>query len=493
MAARHSRARRWLPWGVLTLLLLGGALGLLGRGGCTEHLEVPRPALRPSPPPPELPESVVALPVELDLKGALAALEQQVPRVVDETEAWTPVANGRVGLKYRVERAPFQVEVQGAELHARFGARYLARACLRVSRTLCPEVASCGASGESPTLSLALRSGLSWSRDWHLRAKSGYTLDFPSPCRVTFLRYDVTERLRAALTPRLDAALAQLDARVPQLTQLRPRVTPVWQQLQRPLALGSGVWLALRPSAVQVTPPHGEGLRVSATLRVRVRPLLSVGRAPEVEPQPLPPLLPADGDDAPAQLALDARIGFAELGARLREQLRGRALSLQGHRLKIDDVGVEGSGGGALLRVHVTLHTGLLGLRRLEGDVYLTARPRYDAASGALVLEDVEYALGTEYALARYAERWGHETLRELLAQNARFPVRAQLERLRGLAEAGLQRELAPGLRLEGHVEAFTPLGVYAEGDGFVVRGQALGRLALHVDSAALLRPRAGQ
>src|SRR5207237_736875 len=85
------------------------------------------------------------------------------------------------------------------------------------------------------------------------------------------------------------------------------------------------------------------------------------------------------------------------------------------------------------------------------------------------------YSLGTEYALARFAERWGHDTLRELLTQNARFPVRAQLERLRGLAEAGLQRELAPGLRLEGHVEAFTPLGVYAEGDGFVVRGQAAG------------------
>jgi hypothetical protein len=278
---------------------------------------------------------------------------------------------------------------------------------------------------------------------------------------------------------------------VPQLTDLRPHVTRVWQQLRAPLSLGSGVWLALRPSSVRVTPPRGEGLRVSAVLGVTVQPLLSVGAAPRVPPAPLPPLSVHAATHEPMQLALDAHIGFAELGARLREQLRGRELSLEGQALRIDDVGVEGSGGGALLRVHVTLRTGVLGLRRVKGDVYLTARPRYDAASGMLVLDDVEYALGTEDRLVQLLERWGHGTLREQLMLRARFPVRAQLERLRGLAERGLQRELAPGLRLEGEVEGFTPLGVFAQEDGFVVRGQARGRLTLHVDTAVLLRPRA--
>ena len=133
---------------------------------------------------------------------------------------------------------------------------------------------------------------------------------------------------------------------------------------------------------------------------------------------------------------------------------------------------------------------GFLGLRRLEGDVYLSARPRYDAASGMLVLEEVEYSLGTADVLAQLAERFGHLTLREQLLQRARFPVRNQLESLRQLAERGLRRELAPGLRLQGDIEAFTPVGVYADGADFVVRGQARGTLTLHVDAGVLLRPR---
>lgn len=493
----YSR-RRWLLLSALGLaLLLGAALLGLG-GGCTRHLEVERPAARPSPPPPALPTSRMTLPVVADLEGARDALEAQVPRTLASEEDWTLVADGRVGVKYRLTRSPFSVAVRGDELQAGATARYAAEACLRVRRPwplkghACPRVASCGqGEGEPPTLALALRSQLSWTSDWRLRSRSRYTLDFPTPCKVTLLRYDVTGQLSRALAPPLDAALAQLDARVPELTNLRPHVERVWQRLRAPLRLGSGVWLALQPSSVRVTPPRGEGLRVSATLGVTVQPLLSVGSAPEVPPLPLPPLRVAPVDGGPVQLALDARISFAELGQRLKAELRGRELRLEHGRLRVDDVAVEGSAGGALLRVHVTLRTGLFGLRRLEGDVYLTARPRYDAASGMLVLEELEYSLGTEHALAQLAERFGHVALREQLLSRARFPVRAQLESLRQLAERGLRRELAPGLRLDGDVEGFTPVGVYADGTDFVVRGQARGRLTLHVDTGALLAPRA--
>jgi hypothetical protein len=479
---------------VLLALGLGAGLALLAvglAGGCTGHFEVARPEARPSPPPPELPPSLMTLPVVADLTGARAALEAQVPRTLTSPEDWTWVADGRLGVKYRLTRSPFSVALRGDELRASFTAHYAAEACLRLGGA-CPRVASCGrGGGEPPSLALHLRSQLTWTSDWRLRSHSRYTLDFPTPCRVTVLRYDVTGQLTRALAPPLDGAMAQLDARVPELTNLRPHVERVWQQLRAPLRLGSGVWLALQPSSVRVTPPHGEGLTVSATLGVMVQPLLSVGRAPEVSPLPLPPLRVAPVEAGPVQLALDARISFAELGQRLKAELRGRELRLEHGRLRVDDVAVEGSAGGALLRVHVTLRTGLLGLRRLTGDVYLTARPRYDAQSGMLVLEELEYSLGTQDVLAQLAERVGHVALREQLLQRARFPVRAQLESLRQLAEAGVRRELAPGLRLDGDVEAFTPVGVYADGTDFVVRGQARGRLTLHVDMGALLRPRA--
>ena len=483
---------------LLAALLLAAALAallLLAGGGCTRQLHVQHPALRPSPPPPQLPTSLMTLPVVADLQGARSALEAAVPRTLSAEEDWTWVANGRVGVKYRLTRSPFSLAVQGHELRAGFTARYAAEACVKVAG-LCPRVAGCGqGKGEPPSLALTLRSRLGWTRDWRLRSKSRYALDFPTPCKVTLLRYDVTGQLSRALESPLEAAVAQLDARVPELADLRPHVQRVWQQLRAPLPLGSGVWLALQPTSAQASAPEGDGLRVRSTLGVTVQPLLSVGHAPVVPPLPLPPLEeapPGEAPSGPVQLALDARISFAELGARLHEGLRGRELALEHGRVRIDEVQVEGSGGGALVRVRITLRTGFLGLRRLQGDVYLSARPRYDADSGMLVLEELEYSLGTEDALAQLAERWGHVTLREHLVGLARFPVRAQLEHLRQLAETGLRRELAPGLRLDGDVEGFTPVGVYADGGDFVVRGLARGRLALHVDLQALLRPRAG-
>ena len=489
-APRPRRTRLLLAALGLCALLLGVAALALG-GGCTRQLQVERPPVRPSPPAPALPTSQMTLPIVADLRGARAALEAQVPRTLRSPEEWTWVADGRVGVKYQLTRSPFSVSVRGAQLRAQFQARYAAEACLRLGGA-CPRVASCGrGGGEPPTLALSLCSQLTWTPQWRLRSRSRYALEFPTPCRVTVLRYDVTSQLERALATPLDAAVAELDARVPQLVDLRPHVERVWQQLRAPLPLGSGVWLALQPSSARATPPDGSGLQVSATLGVTVQPLLGVGKAPEVSPLPLPPLEVGEVRAETAVLALDARISFAELGERLRGELRGREVKLEHGRLRIDEVTVEGSAGAALLRVHVTLRTGFLGLRRLTGDVYLTARPRYDAPSGMLVLEELEYSLGTEHALAQLAERWGHLTLREYLLARARFPVRAQLETLRRLAEAGLRRELAPGLRLDGDVEAFTPVGVYADGTDFVVRGQARGRLTLHVDMGALLRPRA--
>ena len=475
----------------LALLVLGAAALCVGAWWLLRPrtLRVPRPALRAAPPPPELPASVVQLPVVADLRGLLDVLEREVPRTLDATGAWTPVADGRLGLKYRVERSPFSVRVDGAQLHAGFQARYAAEACVRLGAA-CPRVAGCGKGDAQPSFTLRLTTDLAWTPDWRLRATSRHALDFPTPCRVTLVRYDVTPHLERALAPPVAEAVRQLDARVPEVTDLRPHVARAWALLQEPIALGREGWLQLRPAGVVVSPPEGRGHSVSATAGVTVRPVVSVGARPEAGAAPLPPLRVGPAGEDAVRLALDARIPYAELDARLRAELRGRTLQLEGGRLHLEDVAVEGGADGALLRLRVTLRTGFLGLRRVRGDVYLTAHPRYDAASGALVLEDLEYSLETQEALAQLAERWGHASAREALQLRARFPVSDRLEALRAAAEAGLRRELAPGLRLEGRVEGLTPLGVYADAEGFVVRGLAEGRLALHVDTSELVRPR---
>ena len=58
----------------------------------------------------------MTLPVVADLEGARDALEAQVPRTLASEEDWTLVADGRVGVKYRLTRSPFSVAVQGDEL-----------------------------------------------------------------------------------------------------------------------------------------------------------------------------------------------------------------------------------------------------------------------------------------------------------------------------------------------------------------------------------------
>ena len=264
---------------------------------------------------------------------------------------------------------------------------------------------------------------------------------------------------------------------MPELTNLRPHVERVWQRLRAPLRLGSGVCLALQPSSVRVTPPRERPAR-QRHVGVTVQPLLSVGSAPEVPPLPLPPLHVAPVDGGPVQLALDARISFAELGQRLKAELRGRELRLEHGRLRVDDVAVEGSAGGAPLRVHVTLRTGSSGCGGWRGTCTSPPGPATTRRAGCWCSR----SWSTAWARSTRWRSWPSASGTWPCASSCSprpLPVRAA-----GVAapagRAGLRRELAPGLRLDGDVEGFTPVGVYADGTDFVVRGQARGRLTLH-------------
>jgi hypothetical protein len=435
---------------------------------------------------------VLHLPIVADLQGALAGLERAVPQELDQTGAWQMVAEGRVGLKYRVRRSPLSVALEGEGLRATFQAQVAAEGCVRLPFRLggedCTRVARCGGEGQPLGVEVTLRSRLGWAQGWHLQSESAPALRFLDPCLIPALGLDVTPYLERGLAPLLADATRELDARLAALTDVRPRAAALWDELQRPVALTPGVWLLLQPRAVQASAPRGEALRLGTTLGVTVQPLVLLGEQPPPPgTRPLPPLATAEAPaDEALKLALDVRLPYRELTARLQRELAGTTLQVDGRAVKVREVRVEGSGGGALVFLRLSSRTGPLGLRTTEADVYLTARPRYDAAERLLVLEDLDYTVATEDALARAAEWWNRGRLRAALQERARIPVGEQLEALRGAAEGGLQRELGPGVRLSGQVQALEPQGVYTTLDAFVVRALVQGRARLEVDSAAL-------
>ncbi len=457
------------------------ALALLFAAGCTQSVPPP-----PSPPPPSttappaLPVSLVDVPIDVDLELLRQRLEREVPKEIDHEKSWE--RSGSKGLRYRVERGPIEVGFREGKLHVGAELRYRARACVGVGRW-CQKVASCGYGKDGMRRAeLTLSTPLSISPNWNLQTKTEASHRFVDPCKITFLRVDIRKQLDRTLEKKLPEVTKALDAELAKRAKVRERAQEAWEKVQRPIELHDGMWLVLAPEAVRLTPARGKGRHVRFSLGMTAKPRLVGGTRPEVEQRPLPALQRvAEGEGF--SIFVQAQLPYDEATRHLREQVVGKHIDAGGHRTVIHDVEVFGSADGVRLRLDVEAKRGFF--RKVRGTVDVVARPTWDPETGTLALENLDYTLATQDAMAQAAEYLLRPDILEALRAEARWKLGDRIEDARAIATRELVREIAPGVQLRGQLDRLEPLSVVAAADGFVASVAAVGSAGLSFGPAS--------
>lgn len=451
----------------------------------SQEVDAPRPTavddLIDSLPP--IPKSIVNAEIRYDLGSALIAIEKAVPRQFGNIDDRHQLGNNkRAEFSFAASRSPFVINVAGQRVTISSVIEYEGRGWYHPP--IGPTVsAACGTGGvDRPRAKVRVESTLRLTETWSLASSSKvehavpFSDDERDKCKLTVFRIDVTEKVMTATQEQLQKQLRAVDQALARVNT-RDRFENWWRDMSKPIRLADSIYFTINPSSVELGKIVVDSGFAIAHLRLEASPKIETGNRPNDFKlfTALPPLrsraLVGDG----LRVSLEGEFGYDVATGMLQRALVGKTIEQGNYRVKIRDVSLEGIGGGRValgIRVDGTVH----------GHLYLTGTPAYNNKEDQLYVPDLAYDLQTSDMLVRGLTWLRGDFIRDFLREKARFPVEGELDRLRRLAEQGMNRRLTDGVELVATVERAENVRVRATRRALVVRADAAGEARLDIN-----------
>jgi hypothetical protein len=462
------------------ILALGAALS-----GCERKLDIDAPEPRPTADTdtlPSLPTSTLDIPLTYDLSPVVKALDGAVPtRFGNIDERHDVKGQPRMHVAFEATRDPFKVSLNGQTAHLTAIIHYAGKGWYKAP--VVPEVSgSCGIGGERPRLQIEVTSPLRITEQWQLRGKTRIGTIAPptesnrDKCRVTVFNINVTGRVTDATREILESKRSMIDQKIASV-YIRKRFEEWWHLLQRPIPLTDSIWLVINPSAVRMGETVGVKRTLVTALGFSASPRVVSGAKPPTIETSLPPLYPAAVGDG-LHILMEGVLDYSLATRLLEKQLVGKIIEGKGQTLVVKDVRLFGIGGGK-----IALELNFRGT--ISGRIYFTGTPQYSAATNELFIPDLDYDAGSANLLVSGFEWVKHDEVRNYFREHARWPIGNIVAQGREQLSKGLNRDLAPGVRLTADVKTVQGLAVRAQRSAIRVRAQADANARLTVKQGA--------
>jgi hypothetical protein len=441
--------------------------------GCERKLDIEAPppsVTADSDTLPALPTSTLDIPLTYDLSPVVQALEKSVPKSFgDINDRHEVPGQPRMHVAFEALRDPFQVSLEGQVAHITAVLHYAGKGWYKPP--VVGEVSgSCGIGGERPRLRVEITDPVRITPEWQLRGKTridrieAYSNENRDQCRVTVFNINVTDRVVDATRQILDGKRSMIDQKIASLN-IRSRFEGWWHLLQKPIPLTDSVWLQINPSAVRMGEAVGVKRTLVTALGFSASPRVVTGRPPPTIETPLPPLYPAAVGDG-LHILIEGVLDYALATRLLEKQLVGKIVEGKGQTLVVRHVRLFGVGGGRL-----ALEVEFRGT--VSGRIYFVGTPRYSQATNEIFVPDLEYDAGSANLLVSGFEWLKHDDVRDYFRQHARWSVGDVVDKGREQLAKGLNRELAPGVKLAAEVLGVQGLSVHAQRKAIHLRARA--------------------
>jgi len=444
---------------------------------------VPKPTdvLLPPPPSPTVAPSVVNVTVGRDLRDMIESVDLSIPVHHRHEEEWIPGKRPLNGMpfayQYYLWRGPVRFRVDGDRLVTEFpDVRYRIRVRVKESNGS-TRTAECGYGPDAHMrMGVEAASEVHWNDAWTLQTRTQFgSPDLRTPCRLDPIALDVTGMLNDWFIERLPSLATAIDQTFVKQAETKQRAAIIWGKFQEPMELRPGTWLVYRPEdprAGSLTLDRDQTVR--SIIRMTFDPMIVVGAKPRPDSSPLPPLKTGPAAEEGFHLAVPMLVPYDALNRQLAKEVVGQEIvGPVGASIRI--TGVRAYGSGDHLISEVTLSGGM------NGTIYLQGKPVIAPDGHTLDFQNLDFTMETANVLAKFANRVIYDTIREKVRQNSRIEVRDRIETLRRQVERQMNRELAPGLWLEGAVTTLAPRGIYPVPDGIELQFAMDGTLHVNI------------
>jgi hypothetical protein len=447
--------------------------------------QAPQPLLAPpnNPSPvvlPEVPISVINLPISIDLETVRSEILKNAPKPLSSgkmTQVLT-IANTSLPMEsdigHVVNLRDIKIAVTGQDFVATTQLDFSIETKTRAGFLNIGGV-SCGVGEELPKIEFSLPGKLYWTTAGDLAVQAGqWKLKWLKPCNITAFKFNVEkmvnlpvvrDKVQKIVNESIDAAFKQVG--------FKALLTQVWPVMSEPKPLEKDVWLLLQPEKIGLTDIVGTGRYLKTNLSLTARPHIVTGDKPRVvmPVMPVPQRLITSGDGFYVALRGDIRLDTAN--RLLNEKLANKPFDAGGKTVFINSLQLYGSGEKAVL--------GLRLQQPINAEIFLLGKLVLDASKNEMRLEDINFELATTSLLAKSANWMLHGTFKNLIAEKARFSFDKDMSNV--LADfKDYRQSLGYGATLKAQIAQVRPQGVFFTTNDIKAFVVVEGKLGLEVN-----------
>lgn len=220
------------------------------------------------------------------------------------------------------------------------------------------------------------------------------------------------------------------------LLPLKSQVTNVWNSAHRPVILDKNfkTWLKLVPQEVMLYPLFARNNRVKLSLGISTFAEIVVGPEPVSAPlRPLPDLKLVTTFDKTFRIALNADIFYKDLREIAAPLLLNKKFDSDGNSVVIKDFDLYGNGDKLVVKLETQ--------GSLDGVIYLTAKPVFNAQTKVFSVEEVDFDMQTRSLLLNSADWLLHGAIRSMVQEKLNMNLTQSLEQSRQIAAKALTRK----------------------------------------------------
>lgn len=318
-----------------------------------------------------------------------------------------------------------------------------------------------------------------WSVNTHTEA-DGYGWVRRPTVNIVGLSIPITNIVGRMIDKNLGSITKTLDQQVRRNIDLRTPVLKAWNTLREPYLISEKyrTYLQVVPKRILITPLRFEGRVIRSTIGIEGFTLTTTGAKPDVKPAvSLPNLtvVPQVKDDF--QIGLLSEATYPEAAKLAADEFVGKSFSFSENRYTITITSMDMYGQND----NLIIKAGLKGT--INGDIYLSGRPYYDAQQQTISLKDLRYDLDTRNVLQQSASWLLKGTFARTLEKQFTIPIGSQLADMQLLLQERLKNnQVVKGVTINGHIDEIKPDQVYLTPTAMLAVVNAKGRINVKVD-----------
>lgn len=424
--------------------------------------------------------STLNIPVQIDLKKQLKSTEESLPKTFEGKEDHCE----GVSFYYKFIREPIDFKFKSSELYYEVDGKF------ELKLNYCPKChdlwnkdgscavprvyASCGSNGEPMRkVTVGYTTKIDISNNYKFQSTTDLKkFEIHDPCEITVFKYDATSQVKKQVKAQLEKLENEIDKQI-ETTNIKKSLEEVWDELQKPLAIGNYGYLYIQPKSMALSDLKFENNKALLDLNMNVSPFVST-ESRELKKTTLPNLetfKKSEGFD----LAMDIHASYDSLTSFINQAFKGKVFDLNGKKIIIKELKIDGTQDAKMLFKML-----FEGSKR--GTLYLTGTPLLDFENQKVSMSELDFDVETKNIVLKTAKWLFNNKILEEIKKMAVFDLKLIVGDTKKTINNQLNTEITSGVKLNGKIEDVKINELFLGSNYLILRTKFTGDLKLIIE-----------